>query len=809
MTDRQYDFQTIEQRWQQFWHGRNVAYVDTSKVTDKFYMLMMFPYPSGNLHVGHGRNYILGDAVYRYFQMRGRRALNPMGWDAFGLPAENAAIKNKTHPRTWTLENIKRMKDQFYRWGILYDWSKEVTTCLPDYYRWNQWLFLQMVKRDLAYRSYAPVNWCPSCTTVLANEQVVAGGCERCGTLVEGKMLEQWFFRITRYADRLLEGLDTLVQWPERVLTLQRNWIGRSAGSDIQFDIPELNTSVTVFTTRPDTLFGATFLAIAPEHPLAEKMVAPEEQEKLKQLCTRDPEDTAKKGIKARVHAIHPLTGKKMPVWIANFVLMEYGTGAIMSVPGHDQRDFEFARAYDIPIVEVIHKENGFDGNCAYDGPGKLINSGEFDGMDSEDAREAITARLAEQGRGNSMVRYKLRDWLISRQRYWGTPIPMVYCDACGIVPEKEENLPILLPEVELTGRSGNPLASSEEFLTCFCPACGKPARRETDTMDTFVDSSWYYARYITPKEGSGMFNRSLADKWLPIDLYIGGIEHAILHLLYSRFICRVLHDIGMISIEEPFTRLFTQGMIYKFSETTQKLEKMSKSKGNVVPPDELIREYGADTERLYTLFIGPPEKDAEWNDRGVIGAYRFLNRFWNLAMDIREGTEEDCTFGEAENRLLRKFHTTIKKTTRDFEKFHFNTAVSAIMELLNELSAYHQGKVRDKKLEIDTVKAMCKLLHPIAPHITEEVFQIYGGEHSLMETPWPAYNPDLAKEERVTIVIQVNGKLRDQFEVDRGTPEEEIKTMARECENIARHIGNSPIRKVIYVKEKLVNFVI
>lgn len=809
MTRGSYDFLEIEKRWQQFWHNRKVSYVDTEKVTNKFYMLMMYPYPSGDLHVGHGRNYILGDAVYRYFHMRGRRALNPMGWDAFGLPAENAAIQNKIHPSEWTFQNIQRMKEQFYRWGILYDWDKEITTCTPEYYRWNQMLFLRMLKKGLAYRAYAPVNWCPSCGTVLANEQVVNEKCERCSTLVEGKMLEQWFLKITAYADRLLEGLDQLIQWPERVITLQKNWIGKSSGTDIQFKIPGLNEEITVFTTRPDTLFGATYLALAPEHPLAEKLVRKEDQDKLKHLSHRDLEDTEKIGIPAIHDAVHPLTGKQIPIWIANFVLMEYGTGAIMSVPAHDQRDFEFAGKYGIPIVEVIRAQNGYDGTSAYEGSGSLIHSGPFDGMDSEPSKKAITEKLQQAGLGKASIRYKLRDWLISRQRYWGTPIPVVYCDNCGVVPEKADNLPVLLPDIKLSGGSGNPLEGVEEFIRCACPSCGKPARRETDTMDTFVDSSWYYARFITPRQKQEMFNSSLVNKWLPVDLYIGGIEHAILHLLYARFICRVLYDLDLVNFEEPFTRLFTQGMIYKYSETTNRLEKMSKSKGNVVPPDELIREYGADTERLYTLFIGPPEKDAEWDDRSVKGSFRFLNRLWQLSMEILTEEEQDDTFGSSENQLLRKLHITVKKATFDFEKFHFNTAIASIMELCNELSAYRQSEHRNKRLELTTINTICKLLHPIAPHITEEIMSRFGAEHTLMETPWPSYDPELAKEEKVTIVVQVNGKLRDQLEVERGTKEEAIKQMARETPGVIRHISEKPVTRVIYIKEKLVNFVV
>jgi leucyl-tRNA synthetase len=810
MIRRAYDFQAIESKWQRWWQERRVAAVNTAVPTDKFYTLMMFPYPSGKLHVGHGRNYILGDAVYRYFRMRGRRPLNPMGWDAFGLPAENAALKHGSHPYAWTMENIAEMKRQFASWGVLYDWDREVMTCVPEYYRWNQWFFIQMLKRGLAYRGLANANWCPSCATVLANEQVVGGGCERCGTAVEGRLLEQWYFRITAYAERLLQGLDRLRQWPERVVTLQRNWIGRSEGTDILFEIPALKASVTVFTTRPDTLFGATYLALAPEHLLAERLIRSEDLAELQRMRLRKQDTDEKWGIRTRYEAEHPLTGKPVPIWIANFVLMEYGTGAIMSVPAHDQRDFEFAAKYGIPIVEVIHRDGGFDGTAAYTEEGVLIGSGTFDGLPNEEAKRAITAELERQGKGKGSVRYKIRDWLISRQRYWGTPIPVVYCPSCGAVPEKEENLPVLLPmDVTIQGSKGNPLASHPGFLNAACPQCGQAARRETDTMDTFVDSSWYFCRYVTPREDQAMFRSDLVNAWLPVDLYIGGIEHAILHLLYARFFTHALKDLGMVDFEEPFRQLFTQGMITKYSEQTKKLEKMSKSKGNVVSPNEIIEAHGADTERLYTLFIGPPEKDAEWNDQGVLGASRFLHRLWQFAQEAAEATAE-AESGPEEQALVRKLHQTIKKVTIDHERFHFNTAIAAVMELMNAYGRYHEKPVRSAALEREVILTVVRLLHPMAPHITEELWEQFGHEPSLLDVPWPSYSPELAKEETVTVAVQVNGKLRDQIQVPESASKEEVLEAARRAPKAVPFLEGKELRRdPIYVPKKLVNFVV
>lgn len=800
-----YDFKSIEEKWQKIWNDKKVARVKNS--SGKFYMLMMFPYPSGKLHVGHGRNYILGDAVYRYLRMRGLKPLNPMGWDSFGLPAENAAIKNGVHPRIWTLENIKEMKNQFSKWGVLYDWDREILTCDPSYYKWNQWFFLKMYEKGLAYKAKANANWCPQCNTVLANEQVVGGTCERCSSPVEGRLLEQWFLKITDYAEKLLQGLEKLKQWPERVITLQRNWIGRSEGADIIFEIPDLNKKIEVFTTRPDTLFGATFLALSPDHPLSEEIIEKDKFSELKNLRMKKGDTFEKMGLKAKYSARHPLTGKELPIWIANFVLMEYGTGAIMSVPAHDQRDFEFASKYQIPIVEVIHRDGGFNGTCAYEGTGILINSHQFNGMESEKAKEDIIKELEKNGKGKKSVRYKLRDWLISRQRYWGTPIPIIYCEKCGIVPEREENLPVLLPmDIQFKGLKGNPLETCPEFVNTLCPSCKSKGRRETDTMDTFVDSSWYFLRFINPREERAPFVSKDVNEFLPVDLYIGGIEHAILHLLYSRFFTHVLYDLGLVNFQEPFQQLFTQGMICKISSITGKLEKMSKSKGNVVAPDEIISKFGADTERLYTLFIGPPEKDAEWSDQGVTGCFRFLKRVWDFSEKLSR--MEKVKDKERDEKILRKLHQTIKKVTEDYERYHFNTAVASLMEFFNFLEANAENKSRTFLEEIFLI--FLKLLYPMAPHICEEISQkITQDELMLLEKAWPCFDPNLAKEEMVTVVVQINGKLRGQIKVPENSSEEFVAEFALREENIKNHLKGKEIKRRIYVKNKILNFVI
>ncbi len=811
-----YDPAQIEPYWQEFWEARRVAHVDTAGAKD-LYMLMMFPYPSGDLHVGHGRNYILGDCLFRAFLMQGRRVLNPMGWDAFGLPAENAAIKRGVHPREWTLANIARMKGQFRRWGILYDWDKEIASCEPEYYRWNQWLFLRMLEKGLAYRGQAPVNWCPSCQTVLANEQVVGGGCERCGTLVVQRDLEQWFFRITAYADRLLEGLDRLPNWPEKVKTMQRNWIGRSEGAEFTMAIagrPEL-PGLEVFTTRPDTAFGMTFAVLAPEHPLARELATPEHRAEveafrervrhateMERLAAEGPLD--KRGVFTGSYAINPFNGKAVPIYLADYVLMSYGTGAIMAVPGQDQRDWDFAKAHGLPIVRTVQPPAGWEGE-AYTGEGPAINSEWLDGLDVATAVARATSWLEAKGIGRRKVHYRLRDWLISRQRYWGTPIPVVYCDRDGLVPLSDRDLPVLLPtDIAFRGVEGNPLAHSPSFVHTRCPRCHGPARRETDTMDTFVDSSWYYLRFINPRVDDRMFDEARARRWMPVDLYIGGIEHAILHLLYARFIYKVLADFDLVPGDEPFPVLFNQGMIVARSATSGKLEKMSKSKGNVVAPDELIARYGADTERVYTLFVGPPEKECEWTDEGVAGAHRFLQRVWALSDAVRgaAGREGDEAANE---RLSVARHQAVKRVSEDLARYKPNTAIAALMELANAIAA-GSSTVGEATLR-DAYSTLLRLLHPMAPHITEELWRALGHEHSILEAGWPSHDAALLARQRVTVAVQVNGKLRATVAVARGAAEEEVVGVAREA--VARWLDGKEVVKVVHVADRLVSFVV
>ncbi|HJQ40607.1 MAG TPA: leucine--tRNA ligase [Thermoanaerobaculia bacterium] len=849
----QYRPTDIEPKWQQRWAEARVAEVDVNAPGDKLYMLNMFPYPSGDLHVGHGRNYILGDALYRYFRMQGRVALNPMGWDAFGLPAENAAIKRAIHPREWTLGNIQRMKVQFARWGILYDWSKEIASCEPDYYKWNQWLFLQLYKRGLAYRGTAPVNWCPQDQTVLANEQVVDGRCERCGALVEQRELSQWFLKITDYADRLDAGLDTLEHWPEKVKLMQRNWIGRSLGADVDFQVPSLGHPLRVFTTRPDTIYGATFMVIAPEHADVPALIAdhPDRDEIEAWITTvrnQTPLERQEKGKEGRFtgkRAINPFTNEEIPIWLGNFVLAQYGTGALMAVPAHDQRDFEFAKQYDLPIRIVVAPSGaaGFsppneDGGLKPAAPleeaftfkddsGVAVDSGPISGLPVPKAIERIIEIIEERGLGKGMIRYRLRDWLISRQRYWGTPIPMIYCERCGLQPVPEDQLPVQLPlDVAFTGREGNPLAKHAAFVNTNCPQCGGAARRETDTMDTFVDSSWYFLRFITPRDDEKIFDSALANRWLPVDQYIGGIEHAILHLLYARFVTRTLFDMKLIDFEEPFTRLFNQGVITKegyrdangswvaVSEVewrgdqpyrgdeplTAEMAKMSKSKLNVVPPDELIARYGADTERVYTLFIAPPEKEAAWSDEGVVGAYRFLGRVWKIGAAGFSPPDEDGGLKPAAPQVLRKMHQTIDAVTSRMERFEFNTAISALMEFSNVLA---EAPSREP------YEALLQLLHPFAPHVTEELWEMLGNDGMVLTSRWPVADRALMQEESVTIAVQVNGKLRGQVTV--GVPAEEAVVMdaVQSNEKIKQWIAEKEIVKKIYVPGKLVNIIV
>jgi leucyl-tRNA synthetase len=821
-----YPFREVERRAQERWASERIFEVaDPMAAEKRFYSLMMFPYPSGDLHVGHGRNYFLGDAVTRLKRMQGYTVLSPMGWDAFGLPAENAAIANKIHPSVWTKRNIARMKEQLRAWGTGYDWNREIASCDPEYYRWTQWLFLKLYEKGLAYRAMGAVNWCPSCQTVLANEQVVDGACERCGTAVETRDLEQWYFKITAYADALLDDLKLLEHWPEKVRVMQANWIGRSVGASIRFPVGGETTPLEVFTTRPDTLFGATFVAVAAEHPLVGRLreggrLSTEaagfvDRLKRARVENRFAVETEKEGYPAGVAVSHPLTGTALPVWIANYVLMGYGTGAIMAVPAHDQRDFEFASKYRIPIVEVIRPEGGpgFDGTAAVDGEGKLVHSGEFDGLASEAARGAITAALAKRGAGEARVNYRLRDWLISRQRYWGAPIPMIRCPKDGVVPVPEKDLPVLLPDqVAFKPTGESPLLSNEAFLNVKCPKCGEPARRETDTMDTFVDSSWYFLRFLSPRLESAPFSSDAVNRWLPVNQYIGGVEHAILHLLYSRFIVKVLHDLGKVSFREPFERLFTQGMITKDGH------KMSKSKGNVVPPDALIARYGADTVRLYTLFIGPPEKDAEWNDRGVEGAYRFLTRYWRMVEEVADATAlagppgGDRAWAESgpPRALRRRVHQLVQQVGDDMDRFHLNTAVSGLMQLLNAVQDYQAGGGSLSAPEaVEAADLATRLLAPLAPHTAEGAWERLGHGESVLRAAWPSASPEAMASDTRSLVVQVNGKLRSQILVPATADQAAIRKAALADEKVARLVEGKQVTQVIVVPGRLVNVVV
>ncbi|MDD5496357.1 MAG: leucine--tRNA ligase [Candidatus Omnitrophica bacterium] len=824
--DKLYPFDEIEKKWQKFWLDKKLFNVDTKNFNNKYYCLMMFPYPSAALHVGHGRNYIIGDVVARYKMMRGFNVLAPMGWDAFGLPAENAAIKSGVHPKTSSLNNIKTMKRQLRQWGVEYDWSREVTSCLPDYYKWTQWIFLKLYEKGLAYKKKAFVNWCPSCKTVLANEQVVNGACERCETEVNQKDLEQWFFKITDYAERLLSDLMKLDEWPQRVKTMQSNWIGRSVGVEIDFSIDGLPDTLKCFTTRIDTIYGATFIALAPEHPLAEKLAAGTKDEKtvLKAIgkmrnesrINRAKTDVEKEGVFTGRYVINPANNEKIPIWISNYILMEYGTGAIMAVPAHDQRDFEFAKKYKLPIRVVIDDPGqSLDAagmKEAFVEEGVMANSGKFNGISSNEAITRIGLFFEENGWGKRTVQYKLRDWLISRQRYWGAPIPIVYCESCGPVAVPDKDLPVFLPEdVEFRPTGESPLKYSEKFVNTICPKCGKKATRETDTMDTFVDSSWYYLRYITPHLTDKAFDRGLVDKWMPVDQYIGGIEHAILHLLYSRFITKFFHDIKATGFDEPFKRLFTQGMIIKDGA------KMSKSKGNVVSPDILIEKYGADTVRLYTLFIGPPEKDAEWSDRGVEGSYRFLGRVWRLVEKTQNSklkTQNQGNITKQATDLKRKTHQTIKKVTEDLEGgFHFNTAISAIMELVNEtyeaMAGIESGRDVPEDILNHAIETVVILLSPFVPHIAEELWQRLGKKNSIFRVEWPSYDKSAIARDVITIIIQVNGKVRSRVSVPFDVSDDKLKESVLADGKIKNFIEGKSVKDLIIVPGKLVNIVV
>jgi leucyl-tRNA synthetase len=819
--DMDYFPSQIEARWQAYWAAHRIFHVENTPTSaaaaPKFYVLSMFPYPSGRIHMGHVRNYAIGDVVARFKRMRGFRVLHPMGWDAFGLPAENAAIKNNLHPAAWTDENIVYMRGQLQKMGLSYDWSRELATCRPDYYRWNQWFFLKMFERGLAYRKEAAVNWCPSCATVLANEQVVDECCWRCDSTVTQKSLTQWFFRITAYAEELLAGCDTLTGWPARVRVMQKNWIGKSRGVEVHFPLENRDGTLGIFTTRPDTLFGVTFMSIAPEHPLLESLIAgrPEAdavrafvaRARATDKTVRTALTQEKEGCFTGAHALHPLTRERIPIWVANFVLMGYGAGAVMAVPAHDARDFEFAQKYGLPIRQVIDAGTPVQDAAQTDEVGRLVNSGAFDGLEIQAAQEAITRALVAAGVGTEQTHYRLRDWGISRQRYWGTPIPMVYCDACGVLPVPEHELPVILPrDVPLSGQGGSPLQSNTAFLTARCPKCSGPARRETDTMDTFVDSSWYFLRYTAPWHKEGAVDSAAATEWMPVDQYIGGIEHAVLHLLYARFFTKVARDLGLVSVDEPFANLLTQGMVIKDGA------KMSKSKGNVVDPDALITTYGADTARLFSLFAAPPEKDLEWSDDGVVGAQRFLQRIWRLIPETPPSTPpapQDWTDApEAVRALRRATHQTIRKVTDDLEGFAFNTAIAALMAYYNTLSDFARDETDAHRAAWAAgMDALVVLLSPFAPHIAEELWKRLGHPPSILNVPWPVADPALLQDETVEVAVQVNGKLRATFRAAAGAPEESLRESARAA--VPQWIGDRPIKKVIVVKGKLVNLVV
>ena len=839
----------IEKKWQLFWEEQSTFVAEMSSPLPKFYLLEMFPYPSGRIHMGHVRNYSIGDVVARFKRLRGFNVLHPMGWDAFGMPAENAAIQNNIHPAKWTFENIANMRTQLKSMGFSYDWSRELATCDPDYYRWEQLIFLKMFEKGLAYKKSSFVNWCPSCQTVLANEQMEDDGCWRCDSKVEQKELEQWFFRITAYAEELLEATHHLPGWPETVLTMQRNWIGRSTGCEIDFQVDGRAQAIRVFTTRQDTLFGATFMSLAPEHPLALELTVPERRaevaafiDKVKQQdkIKRSSEDFEKEGVFTGSYCVNPVTEHKMPIYLGNFVLMDYGTGAVMAVPTHDQRDFEFARKFNLPMVVVIEPQgvllNPETMTEAWTGPGFLVNSGEFDGLANEAAKEAIADALERRNIGKKTINYRLRDWGVSRQRYWGTPIPIIYCDDCGMVPVPAQDLPVILPtDVPFTGEGGSPLAKSTKFVEVACPQCGKAARRDTDTFDTFVESSWYFARYCSPQATDAPVDRAQVDYWLPVDQYIGGVEHAVMHLLYARFFCKVMRDLGFLAADEPFTNLLTQGMVCKETQSCPthgwlypeevvegqcakcgapalagRTEKMSKSKKNVVDPDKLIAQYGADTARLFSLFAAPPEKHLEWNDQSVDGCYRFLNRVWRLVFDHRHLVATGGFEGDVAARNLRRLtHRTIRKVTEDIDgRFHFNTAIAAIMELVNGISAF-EGKATHPAVMCEAVETVVRLLAPFVPHVTEELWRHLGHDESLEAAGWPMWDAEAIIDDEKVIVVQVNGKMRGKITVAADLGEAEVKAQALVEANVARALAGQTIRNVIVVPNRLVNIVI
>src|SRR5712664_996790 len=822
-TDR-YPFREIEAKWQGIWEATKQFRVHEDPGRSKYYCLEMFPYPSGRIHMGHVRVYAIGDLLARYKWMRGFNVLHPMGWDAFGLPAENAAIENGVHPAIWTYENIDYMRSQLRKLGISYDWDREVATCDPTYYKWEQLIFIKMLERGLAYRKRSTVNWCPSCQTVLANEQVEDGRCWRCDSEVTPREIDGWFFKITAYAEELLAWCDRLPGWPERVLTMQRNWIGKSEGAEIDLTIDgHGDLSIRVFTTRPDTAFGMTYAVLAPEHPLVDRVVATAaEREAVARFraevarqseIERTAADRPKRGLRLTARVVNPFNSVAIPLFLADYVLMGYGTGAIMAVPGEDERDWEFAEQHGLPIVETVKRPSDWTGK-AYTGDGVKINSGFLDGLTVADAKRKATEWLVARGLGTAKVNYRLRDWGISRQRYWGAPIPVLYCDKDGMVPEAEQNLPVALPrDVQLSGKGGSPLAEVASFVNATCPKCGGKARRETDTMDTFVESSWYFLRYCSPRFESGMCERAAAEYWMPVDQYIGGIEHAVLHLLYARFYTKVLRDLGMVKVDEPFTALLSQGMVIKDGA------KMSKSKGNVVDPDDLIRTLGADTARLFSLFAAPPEKDLDWNDHGVEGASRFLNRVWRFviahAERLKTALAKESPSTEPRKAFRRTLHETIAKATQDIERdFHFNTAISAVMELVNALYAFeaasHDAMPAGERAALlrEAVEITLLLLGPIAPHVTEELWALLGHAESLFTQPWPEADAAALVKKEVTLVVQVDGKVRSRLQVDVGTPNERIQRLALADDRVQPWVRERAVERVVVVANRLVNIV-
>lgn len=831
MADK-YNFGDIELKWERIWEREGLHRVKEDPKKTKRYILEMFPYPSGELHMGHVRNYAITDVVARYHSMRGYNVLHPIGWDAFGLPAENAAIKHGVLPAKWTNSNIEVMRHELKRLGFSYDWSREINTSAPDYYKWGQWIFLKFLERGLVYRKKAPVNWCPHDETVLANEQVIAGRCWRCDTLVEIRELEQWFFKITAYAEDLLKGLEKLDGWPQRVRVMQENWIGRSEGALVDFKVKGKvegeEVAIPVFTTRPDTLYGATFFLLSPEHPLAEKVAAADRRGEVKafrkrvaseSLIDRSALEVKKEGVFTGRYALNPLTGKDIPIYLANYILMGYGTGAVMAVPAHDQRDFEFARQYDLPI-EVVIQPPGEELKAeamteAYVGEGSMVNSGDFTGLDSRRGVKDVTKHIEKKGFGKASVNYRLRDWLISRQRYWGNPIPVIYCKTCGAVPVPEKDLPVMLPlNVKIGAKGRSPLADIPEFADVACPICDGPGRRETDTMDTFTDSSWYFLRFADPQNDRAPFSSAAGDYWMPVDQYIGGIEHAVLHLLYARFFTRVLHDLGLVKTREPFVNVLTQGMVKKDGAA------MSKSKGNIVGVDEIVSKYGADTGRMFILFASPPKADLEWSDQGVEGVHRFLRRVNRVVKDnvrLLERAEKTAGPSEASGAgasLTRTMHRTIKRVTEDIESFGLNTAISATMEMVNEMSRLNE-ETPAEQMSPSAVRAATEtlllLLAPFAPHLTEELWHELTGRPertSIHSERWPAYDPKLVQAEEITLVVQVNGKVRDRITVPAGISREDMEKTALASDKAQKHLSGKKVAKVVVVPGRLVNIV-